>query len=512
MNDVIKFRLLADSLSDNEFNVFLSKLFNKFNKRQLILTSLFHLFNAQNRENQKKQTSNDQLLVTTDIISSIVKSRKMNDKQRSTSIATEQNKTLIPISITNLPSDIIGFCASFLEFDDYNSFQRCSRQIFIGCNDPNTISCIDNSKAINKLLESQQLTRAKYPKLNHVAINISTKFIPHTPISSNITSVALINRYRASGPAPLRPLLNSKMFHFDKIRKLRLANHYCSAIAEEPDIQNYVKDFCDMLLKFSNIDFLQLRRMNMYCSVRGGHNILITHFENDRVIKNVLQKLEGLCLRDTDEIICNLLLHHKSDQLTSLHIDKNIAAPIKGLSKLQEVCIFNTDYNKIHNVTKTAKNLKRVLLRFNANDINGLNQHFKKALENVLADLLNQHTLEFIGIGIDKDIEIVRNALGRMDMTQRDALKIHFDIYERTGNIKEYYDILRKNLSMNCHDYVLRFDCVLTEDMKDNVTLKDNVDCADNVRIRVIDTNADCKFNGYMEKWTYWCDCNNLKL
>ena len=120
-------------MTDNEFDLFVSKLFNKFNKRESISTSLFHLFNAQNREKKHEKLS-----TTKNIISSILKLRGT----KSCSLQVKNNKkTPSKRLIIHVPSEIIGFCASYLNFNDYHSFQRCSRQIYIRCNDANTLKC-----------------------------------------------------------------------------------------------------------------------------------------------------------------------------------------------------------------------------------------------------------------------------------------------------------------------------------------------------------------------------------
>ena len=128
--ELIKFRSLADSSSDKEFDVFISKLFNK-------LKSLFHLFEVQNHQNQNISNTKLQLPYTINIISSITQSRnntsaQLSDRVKSTIISKKPNHT--PLSLANLPSVLIGFCGSYLSFTDYHSFEKCSRQIYIGCN------------------------------------------------------------------------------------------------------------------------------------------------------------------------------------------------------------------------------------------------------------------------------------------------------------------------------------------------------------------------------------------
>ena len=49
MEQSVLFRSMIESLSTHEFNQFTNKLFNKFNQRQLLTNSIFHLLAYQGR-------------------------------------------------------------------------------------------------------------------------------------------------------------------------------------------------------------------------------------------------------------------------------------------------------------------------------------------------------------------------------------------------------------------------------------------------------------------------------
>ena len=508
--EVIKFRDLADSLTDNEFDIFLLKIFNKFNKRQLISTSLFHLFKEQGCQNQ-------QLATTINIISSIIQSRNKASPQHANpikfkTIPKKQNPS--PLSFTSLPSDVIGFCASYLSFNDYHSFEKCSRQIYIGCNNPNTLKCIDkaifekNRTNNNHLLQSQHLKLAKYQKATHFEMELGQfmqmKGLHNIKVSSNITSLALGPCY-IQNETP-KQFLNTKTFDFDKIHKLdvKFMSYWPPNLLPNQvnkfTPQKYADNLCEVLTKFQNLKFLK---------------VASEHFLNpdwrelqsklDEQLGDHFGKLDGICLFGSDPEFSDILLHHICDKLVSLHIDKNINSPINGFNKLQELCIFNADYNKIYNVIKTAKTLKRVSVQFNANDINSLNKQNKQMLEDVLVDLLNQSTLEFISINIDEDIEVVRNAIKQINMTERDRMRVKMSIMHEIDFALEYYSVFHKKLNENCKDFVFEFQCVLTDDMMGKIT---TFDFKPGDVFSLIVTNNGCKLNGFKERWIYPCACN----
>ena len=177
LEELIKFRDLADTLTDKEFDLFLSKFFSKFDKRQFILKSLFHLFNAQNDGDNDNQDIN--LSPIMDIIASIIKSRQ--HKQ----LGLSQNENEPTISILDLPSDIIGFCASYLEFASYKLFERCSRQIYISCNNANTLQLIDGDTFIKNEENIEHLTKPQYLQ--------SLKCTQVTNFKMNVDSYVLMN-------------------------------------------------------------------------------------------------------------------------------------------------------------------------------------------------------------------------------------------------------------------------------------------------------------------------------
>ena len=182
MEKLIKFRLLSDSLSNDEFEIFITQLFNQFDKRTLILRSLVYIFHAQiHKQDQKTEqmqsknqdqnhdeqhVPNKDLITTINIISKIIQSRKsnkslttnnhhkaatsiwnQNDREQkdyfisiqTSSPNTHSDKTATnskKVSFPDLPTALIGHCASYLTFYEHQNFQQTSRQIFIGCKIP----------------------------------------------------------------------------------------------------------------------------------------------------------------------------------------------------------------------------------------------------------------------------------------------------------------------------------------------------------------------------------------
>eukprot|EP01083_Nonionella_stella_P047885 128176_1 len=121
--NVIKFRLLAETLSTDEFHQF---IFNTIQTsgRDFILQSLSHL--GMNNAN----ANNQHLTNMIHSISDIIQSRETKQDERIS-------------NVDQVPSIILGEIASYLNQYDYIHFSRSNRAIYIGCNSPNTLQCLD---------------------------------------------------------------------------------------------------------------------------------------------------------------------------------------------------------------------------------------------------------------------------------------------------------------------------------------------------------------------------------
>eukprot|EP01084_Bolivina_argentea_P227720 384637_1 len=118
----IKFRHLAEQLTSNELNQFLSKFIEQFGK-DIMLNSLFSHFTRIN-------PSNNHVDHTIEIVSDIIRTRKDKAQQ------------LQMVRLNEFNANLIGKIGSFLNQIEYARFSICSRSILIGCNSPNTLQKI----------------------------------------------------------------------------------------------------------------------------------------------------------------------------------------------------------------------------------------------------------------------------------------------------------------------------------------------------------------------------------
>eukprot|EP01084_Bolivina_argentea_P315176 545987_1 len=133
MEELIRFRLLVEKLTDEEFELFTLKLIQLYGKN-IIISSLFDHFNNHNQKTneQKQYTMTD----ITNIINQIINSRKKIKKD----IVNNKKDKLSVTNIAQLPSNLISKTASYLDMWQYNLFQTTNRFIYISCNSPYTLN------------------------------------------------------------------------------------------------------------------------------------------------------------------------------------------------------------------------------------------------------------------------------------------------------------------------------------------------------------------------------------
>ena len=126
-------------------------------------------------------------------------------------------------------------------------------------------------------------------------------------------------------------------------------------------------------------------------------------------------------------------------------------------------------------------------------------------LEDELVALWSGQSLESISIKMDRDIGIVKRALKRAVFVKRHKMRGKLYIKERIENAYDYLEILTNQLKESTQDYILKFRCVLTQNMEGRVT---TFGCQVGDILRLTRTNGSCKLNGYREQWLYPCVCN----
>ena len=111
MEREIKFRLLQDQLTDNEFKIFVMNVIKSFS-RKFIVSALFEYFKSNKNKNNYL---NDTII----LISNILKSRKNKKSQPKSNC------------IHKLPSQLIGNTSSFLNLNHIHNLKNATDQFIL---------------------------------------------------------------------------------------------------------------------------------------------------------------------------------------------------------------------------------------------------------------------------------------------------------------------------------------------------------------------------------------------
>ena len=488
-------------MPDIEFDVFVDKLFNQCNKREIISKSLLYLFQAQKQSNDENKVLNKCM----NIISNIVLSRKSNKENiedtELLSIEDTESESHSAITMNNLASDLINECASYLDFTSYHLFERVNRHIYLGCNKPISLRRIPhhiferNYKNIDdNIYIKQHLKLQKYQKITDLGIDLPSfanmPSLHKLSSSPNITSLTLSNGSASSS----NKLLNSKYINIDNVSSLALENYKIETVNEllSNSGDSYADGLMNMLLKFENIEYLTLNKICYGISSALNQLIITKKSEWNTVLTNI----KAFCFYGYNRDLYNLLLQHRSDQLLSLHIDDGVQSS-KGFANLQELCIYQPTEQTLKNITNTATKLRRLHLEFFKNDFDGDNS--------TLIALLNQASLEYISIEITNDVEKLMNIIKNIDFVKRKRLKLRIYFKKKDEHSHEYFVSLREKLKHSADHYMLIFQCVLTAGMLNFVG-----SCKVTAAPEWIfwQSNDYSTFHKYHEKWLYPCPCN----
>jgi len=540
MDQIIRFRSLADTLSESEFNCFLAQFCAEHGRRRILTQSLFHLFHA-----QFHRDSFDGVHSAIRSISAIIKARDDSPEDKATlhhwttppvmepTMRTvkgettmntnptttrkrkrkrEREETAPTFALELLPKELIGECGSFLHYDSYHNLMKCSRAIYVGLTAPVTVRSLHKRVFVRAatvrgdVVRRQHLQIAQFRCLTHFGLDVNA-FIAMTALHQmalprSTTSLSLYNSNQNS----MRSFLDTVPWDFGQIAMLKVHCYAMEWKAGPEDVcKAYCAMFCRILSTFSGVRYLELQGMDV-----------VTYSVIDRLGRELdtfhgalLGQLEGLCLYETDAmkaLFYDKLLALCSQQLLSLHVDAPIAAPGNGLRRLREICIYNANCSKLGCIVQSegAKRLERIHLELIADHVDDRSEQARE-LEEMLVELWSGPALQSISIKMDRDIACVHRALQRATRRKRGKMRGKLYIKDEIGDALRYLDALTDLLKESAHDYIVKFRCVLTRNMEGKVT---TFGCKVGDVLRLTRSNADCKLHGYRDQWLYPCVCN----
>eukprot|EP01083_Nonionella_stella_P272134 922593_1 len=129
MEQFIKFRLQADTLSLDEYRRFICNVLDDSNLQEFSSMIFGHFHQKWKKQTEEQPSNGLQMHQINHEISNIVSQRQMNETE------TEPIRT----DINHLTDVLIQEIASYLPFKSYSNFQSCCRSIFYAANTPSAL-------------------------------------------------------------------------------------------------------------------------------------------------------------------------------------------------------------------------------------------------------------------------------------------------------------------------------------------------------------------------------------
>lgn len=239
---VIRFRSLANELTDKEYEQFLCKATQQFG-RDFILKPLFYHFSGMTFNDATNQILDGAIA----IISGIIKDR---EKASDGNPCTRND-------IASLSSALIGEIGSYLNQDDHIAFSTCCRITYIGCNTPCTLRVLN---LIGVSDYSSVPSLRYYPQIRELYFKLKKfkelSFPPNSHIfSHHLYSLNIDNEGEAD--ADISGLLQCSTINFDNITHLELIDFSTARNADDGDYFS-MDTFLELLLIFPRLWHLYL--------------------------------------------------------------------------------------------------------------------------------------------------------------------------------------------------------------------------------------------------------------
>ena len=298
--------------------------------------------------------------------------------------------------LNRLPSQLIGYTASFLTCEEYLRFEISNKHIYYSCNSPNTLQILPLS-LMKKYVKATNLER--YVSIKHIAVNIGyfviwnrrdNKFVFK---SRNIETLILSNKDTTDWD--LKQFLANDCFNYEKIKTVALSSFRKKQAIRNMDNVSLNKSqlndglkLSNLLLKMSQLEYLYL------------HDVSIPKC-NNKLSKHMFPKLKGLCIYHqtkeplnttfTKQIINTVC--HQIEYLQLIYTEKTNLSYLNlsdlQFPKLKELMSYSS-LSATSLILKGSNYLKRIVV----------GEYLWQEMKQLIDKLLINENIQFIKLGI----------------------------------------------------------------------------------------------------------------
>eukprot|EP01083_Nonionella_stella_P178299 629426_1 len=342
MEQLIKFRMQASTLSVQEYRTLLCNLLDETNMEEFSCMIFNHLY--QKFTKQTKQPTLDHLEgLQVDHINHEMSNIISQRESKGVEIDDTPDKPSPPLNISDLTDVLVQEIASFLPFKSYTNFQRCSRSIFYAANTPSTLYELEGQALKNSANPYQNMHQTKafmkrFERIQKLTVSSSNESLIPLIQFKNLKHLMLYVR-----PDNFDEYLSKNVFNWNEIRTLRIYTGNTS-------------NTMDVLTRCTNLVTLAIgRRLD---DVNNTFSQRLTELR-------CLSTLQCLVLEPDTNIDARILLKNISNTLQALSID-SCKHKVDGMTfhNLVELHIYRTSSQEIVSILKTTKRLKRLFVSF----------------------------------------------------------------------------------------------------------------------------------------------------
>lgn len=348
MDKAIHFRSVVDTFDDAEFLTFETKLFASFNKRQLIVKSVFLTV-----LNQIKHGELDDIHQINGICKSILDSRCKETGQKIKPVGAPQPSTAIDCMLDKIPSSVISHTASYLKRPEISLLMLCSRYTFMSCSTPSTFLSCD-------LSEPSPAFCAAHRMATQVAIDACSLSSTYFGEAASNWNWRRLDRLTVDA----RMSNNLDLQYFEYLVHILRRSEVKQLVLNDLDLESdkSVRGLLEVLSAHTELEGVALR---VYDNTEG---LTLDH----RDIQVRLKNLRGLALHNTARgaSFCAGIVAALSTQLHSLHITEScrgrgmmsLSDGSTHFNNLQELCLTDVMYDVASNLLTSSCNFVRIHL------------------------------------------------------------------------------------------------------------------------------------------------------
>eukprot|EP01083_Nonionella_stella_P298625 1013538_1 len=450
MEKLIHFRTLLDKLNDKEYAMFWQKINTIISQKEVLSTILFHHFAMLHSKNQY-----DLVDVMSFNLLDILNERNSN-KAHAPEISKPMIEPIEPISMDDIPNDLISEILSYSSFPDHLTQQKVNRRMYTVSKSP--IKFVELPSFVDTVDEPDYCFGSYWSRYLHAGIdgldpfktthyfNFSTIKTLHIDLDylqyrcdrksldrfSSVETLS-IDCAGTSHIFPFAPIIS--LDNNQRIKHLRLTNNIDRAIDSTT--------FYALMPYFPQLLSLEI-------GVWDQENVInIGDWNDDDIIKQ-FPNLEALCL--IEDASCEIadpiikVLGHKLKHV-SLGTGSN-ASSDKGWGQLLELRLYYASHSALCNIAETAKNIRKI--HFNIGITNELLTGDDVMHSSYYIELLSmQNNLMYLSIrvvGVDgfKSVDVL-SLISALNLKHQNGLKIA--LYLSTENDKNALHDWVKNVA-----------------------------------------------------------------